>query len=388
MTGETPAGAARGACIDRRALLAGLAGAIASAARAEEEPATPTLSPLPLPDWPGQVVEPIALFRCGPQPKGIAIHPKGREAWVTFLDGPPSVGVYSLPQGEELATISLGEHGAVEACCRIDGRTVWVSQMETHLVFEIDVHTRQVRRQFDTESNWSKVIEQSPDGSKIYVSNWNFDDISEISLAEGKTLRRIETSKTPRGMYATKDCRSLYVACFGTGAFEKIDLETGRREILFTGSALRHVVASKDEQILYITDMGGRCVWRYDVGRGVHEKLARTDANPNTCALTPDGRVLCVSNRGPNGGEGYLADGPGWGSVLLFDTADGSTLDSIVGGNQCTALALSEDGSTLVFSDFRDSTLRVYRIPPYEQLRAAGWPRREVHAKDIWKKRG
>jgi YVTN family beta-propeller protein len=367
---------------DRRRLLAGLLAAplapVAFAGQAEV---------LPLPDWPGQVVQPIQVFRCGRKPKGIALCPRGREIWVTFLDGPPSVGVYSLPSGEELAAITLGAHGGVEALFREDGRTVWVSQMETHRVFEIDARHRLVRRWFDTRSNWSKVIEASPDGRLLYVSNWNYDDISEIDLFTGTTTRRIPTAKTPRGLYATRCGRYLYVACFGTGALERITLATGEREELFVGSALRHVVPSPDERVLYVTDMGGRCVWRYAVEEGELSRLAETDANPNTCALTPDGRVLCVSNRGPNGGEGYMADGPGWGSVLLVDTTDGAILDSIVGGNQCTALALSRDGTTLAFSDFRDDTIRIYGVPPYEALKAAGWPRREVHERDLVKKR-
>ena len=342
---------------------------------------------LPLPVWPGQVVEPLAVFRCGPQPKGIALSPDGAEAWITFLDGPPSVGVYGIPSGEERGTVSLGEHGAVEAEFRVDGRTVWVSQMETHRVFELDVATRTERRSFDTLSNWSKVIEASPDGTKLYVSNWNFDDVSEIDLASGLTLRRIPTVKTPRGLYATRDGVHLYVAGFGTGVCERITLATGERKTMFAGSALRHVVPSPDEKLLYVTDMGGRSVWRYDIAAGAVSRLARTDSNPSTCALTPDGRVLCVCNRGPNGSGGYLEDGPGWGSILLVDTTDGAILDSIVGGNQCTALALSNDGTTLVFSDFRDDTIRVYRIPPYEVLKAAAWPRKELHARDLVKPR-
>jgi DNA-binding beta-propeller fold protein YncE len=362
----------------RRQVLIGLAGVAATPlARA----AVAAGNALPLPAWPGQVVEPLALFRCGPQPKGIAISPDGREMWVTFLGGPPSVGVYSLEDGRvgaELATIWLGDHGAVEPLFREDGRTVWVSQMETHRVHEIDVATRLRRR---------TLIEASPDGRRLYVSNWNFDDVSEIDLVEGKTVRRLPTVKTPRGLYATRDGTTLYVAGFGDGALERIDLATGARTTCFRGTALRHLCASAHERFLFATDMGAKCIWRWDLEDEVVVRLATTDSHPNTCALADGGRVLCVSNHSPNGDDGYLADGPAWGSCLLFDSTTGAVLDSIVGGNQCTALAVSPDGRTLAFSDFRDDTVRVYRIPPYEALAAAGWPRRDVHAKDLWKHR-
>jgi 6-phosphogluconolactonase (cycloisomerase 2 family) len=38
--------------------------------------------------------------------------------------------------------------------------------------------------------------------------------------------------------------------------------------------------------------------------------------------LTPDGRVLYVSNRGRNGAS-YHLPGPEWGSALAIDTASG-----------------------------------------------------------------
>jgi DNA-binding beta-propeller fold protein YncE len=371
--------------VNRRALVAGLGASVAGARSAlAADPDGAGERALPLPDWPGQVVRPLAVFRCGPQPKGIALSPDGFEAWVTFLDGPPSVGVYALPGGRRLASLSLGDHGAVEATFRIDGRTVWVSQMETATVFEVDRRSRVVRRRFDAESDWSKVIEASPDGRRIYVSNWNRREVSEIDLDEGRTVRRLDTVDTPRGLYAHSDGRTLYVAGFGDGVLERIDLQTGAREALFQGVALRHVAADPQERALFITDMGGRCVWRHELATGRTARLCRTDPNPNTCALTPDGLVLCVSCRGPNGRHGYLADGPAWGSVLVVDAADGAVLDSIIGGNQCTALAVC--GQTLVFSDFRDDVIRVYELPPHEELVAAGWPRRNAHARDVWKR--
>ena len=86
----------------RRELLCGMLATalLGSAAHARAGAHTPEVSPpnaLPLPDWPGQVVTPIAMFRCGRKPKGVAFSPDGRELWASFLDGAPSVGVYAMP---------------------------------------------------------------------------------------------------------------------------------------------------------------------------------------------------------------------------------------------------------------------------------------------------
>ena len=108
-------------------------------------------------------------------------------------------------------------------------------------------------------------------------------------------------------------------------------------------------------------------------------KLADTDQRPNTMDLSPDGKVLYVSNRGKDNPKTYYIPGPEWGSVLAIDTATGKILDAIVGGNQCTGLDVSPDGTLLAFSDFLDDKIRVYTIPDYETLAAGGGGRAEAH---------
>jgi hypothetical protein len=72
--------------------------------------------------------------------------------------------------------------------------------------------------------------------------------------------------------------------------------------------------------------------------------------------------------------------------VLLLDAFTGKPLDAIVGGNQCTALDVSEDGKLLVFSDFLDDRLRVYSVPAYGVLAAGNGGRYEAHFADLKKK--
>ena len=61
-------------------------------------------------------------------------------------------------------------------------------------------------------------------------------------------------------------------------------------------------------------------------------------------------------DRGKDNPKTYYIPGPEWGSILAIDTATGRILDAIVGGNQCTGLDVSPDGSLLAFSDFLDNT--------------------------------
>jgi DNA-binding beta-propeller fold protein YncE len=113
--------------------------------------------------------------------------------------------------------------------------------------------------------------------------------------------------------------------------------------------------------------------------------LAPVDKVPNTIDLDPDGRVLYVSNRGRNNPETYYKPGPEWGSIVLVDTATGAHLDAIIGGNQPTGLDVSPDGRLLAYSDFLDSRVTVYQIPPYEVLAAGGGGRWAAHLAEIQK---
>lgn len=332
----------------------------------------------------GQLVHCLDVWECGPAPKGAAFTPDGSQIWVTLLAGPPSVQVFDTATRELLGEITLGDHGAVEVVFSGDGKFAYVSQMETALVYEIDIAARRVTRTFDTQSAWSKVVELA-DGT-LYVSNWSGDDVSEIDIETGRTLRRLPTADTPRGLYVTKDGRYLYVAGFGTGTLEKIDLEDGSRRTVYSGGvAIRHLVADEERDLLYASDMGADEVLVVDLATDDVRHLAATDEKPNTIDLSPDGKVLFVSCRGANNPASYHLPGPEWGSVLLIDTATGKPLDAVVGGNQPTALDVSPDGRMFVFSDFLDDRLRLYEVPDYEVLAAGGGGLYEAHFEMIKK---
>jgi DNA-binding beta-propeller fold protein YncE len=221
----------------------------------------------------------------------------------------------------------------------------------------------------------------------MYVANWVSNDVSEIDLRSGRVRRVLPTVGTPRGLYPTPDGRQLYVAGYARGELAVLDLRTGRsRTLLSTGGAMRHLVADPARGRLYADDMGTDEVFVVDVRTSRVRKLADTNSTPNTMDLSPDGRVLYVSNRGRNGSN-YYRPGPEWGSVLAIDTATGRVLDAIVGGNQPTGLDVSPDGRTVAYSDFLDDRMTLYAIPPYAALAAGKGGRARAHRADLPKQR-
>jgi len=152
-----------------------------------------------------------------------------------------------------------------------------------------------------------------------------------------------------------------------------------------SNGALRHLVGDPDKGVLYASDMAKDCVWAYDLKTGKTTKFCDTDAKPNTIDLSPDGKVLFVSCRGENNPKSYYIPGFEWGTILLFDTSSAKPLDAIVGGNQCTALDVSDDGTMLSFSDFLDDRLQFFEVPPYEILAAGNGGRWDEHFEDLKK---
>ena len=333
----------------------------------------------------GLLHESLLRFKCGPNPKQVAFTPDGKEMWVSLLGG-YGLEVFEPTTGKKIDQVRLGEYGAVEVIFTRDGTTVYASQMETASVYEIDRATRTVTRTFKTGGSWTKVLLLSPDEKTLWASNWVSNDVSEIDLTTGKLTRRLKTVVTPRGLYVTPDAKRLFVAGFENGDIQRIDLATGKGTVLFkTGGAMRHMVADDSRGLLYVDDMSTKEVFVVDLVTEKVTKLADTDERPNTMDLSPDGKVLYVSNRGKDNPKTYYIPGPEWGSVLAIDTATGKVLDAIVGGNQSTGLDVSPDGTLLAFSDFLDNKIRVYKIPDYETLAAGGGGRAVAHLKDIVK---
>jgi DNA-binding beta-propeller fold protein YncE len=99
-------------------------------------------------------------------------------------------------------------------------------------------------------------------------------------------LYKIPTVSTPRGIYVTKDGNTLYVAGFGNGEIQKINLKTKTSSVLYkSGGAMRHIIGDEEKGVLYFSDMGKNKIFSVDMKTDEVKEFAKTDANPNTIAL-------------------------------------------------------------------------------------------------------
>ncbi len=336
-------------------------------------------------DRPGQLLHKLSEWMTAGAPKQVAFTPDSSEVWVTLLSG-SGFQVFDPLTGELIAETDLPKAGSVEVIFNAAGTKAYVSQMETASVYEIDVATRQVLRTLDTRGVWTKVMALSPDERTLWASNWVSNNVSEFDLETGEVREKISSVITPRGLYVTPDGKKLYIAGFEHGEIQVIDLATRESEVIYrSGGAMRHLVGDPATGLMYASDMARHHVLVVDTATDEVEVLADVDKVPNTIDISPDGKVLYVSNRGRNNPETYYKPGPEWGTVVVIDTATGDYLDAIIGGNQTTGLDVSPDGTMLAFSDFLDNRASVYRIPPYEELAAGGGGRWEAHLSEIAK---
>ena len=336
-------------------------------------------------DPPDQVVDRVRAFATGDAPKQVAFTPDGEEVWVTLLGG-TGLEVYDTDDGTRVAAVDLPEAGSVEVIFGRSGERAYVSQMETASVYEIDTGSYEVVRRFGTGGSWTKMMLLSPDETTLWASNWVSNDVSEIDLATGEVLRRIPTVTTPRGLAVDGDGSTLYVAGYEHGQLQAVDLATGEGTILYeSGGAMRHLVADHERGLVYASDMATDQLLVVDMTDNEVTELAVSDRLPNSIDLSPDGRVLAVSNRGRNNPESYYLPGPEWGTVLLFDTTTGDLLDAVVGGNQPTGLDVSSDGRLLAYSDFLDDRVTIVEIPATAELVAGGGGRADTYRAEVTK---
>ena len=168
-------------------------------------------------------------------------------------------------------------------------------------------------------------------------------------------------------MAFSPDGKDLLVAIFSTSAVDRINLEQGERTATHDAApghayAMRHIVHDQRRGEYYITAMGVGRVYRLSE-EGEWLGWWPVGEKPNTCAMSPDGRYLFVSCRGPNNPDtGYLTCGYEYGKIFIIDLESGESKDWIWGRDQPTGLDVSPNGNYLAFTDFLTHNVELYRI--------------------------
>ncbi|MCL2293546.1 MAG: YncE family protein [Spirochaetes bacterium] len=321
-----------------------------------------------LENYPG-ILQRINEYSTGSQPKSAYFSPCGQRVFVPLLNQ-HGIDVFRM-RGEaleferRLTVPGSTAVGFVEAMFDTRRRELWVSNMVENRVHIFDLDTLAHKTSMPTGGRFPKVIAQSPNGSLTVVSNWITHDLSVFDSDTKKLLRRIPVGGIPRGMAFSADGSLLYTAIFCEPLIAVINMAQNRVVSsfrLYEGrGAARHVVYRSGR--LYVSDMYRGTVNILNASTGALLRSRRIGPNINTIVLSPDGRHVFASSRGRNNPKTYLLPGPDFGAIFKLNAGDLSLVERVWGRNQPTGLDVSPDGRFLVFTNFLDASLELYRLP-------------------------
>ncbi|HPS87467.1 MAG TPA: beta-propeller fold lactonase family protein [Spirochaetota bacterium] len=314
------------------------------------------------------MLEQLAVIKTGMHPKSVEFTPDGKYMVSALLEGTGvdiiSAETYKFVKRVEFPAKYAKLRNFVEIVFLPEKNEMWVSQMAANAVHVVDMKDFTYKQTIPTLGIWTKIITFSNDHKLAFVSNWESHDISVIDVDKYKVIKKIKAAGIPRGMAVTADNKFLYVCIFSSGQMQKIDLSslTIVKTMNFPKGAKRHIILDKRKNLFYVSDMYRGSIY---VISPVDDKVVKeipVDSKLNTAKLTPDGKYIFVSSRGPNNKESYLLKGPIFGKVFVIDTATYEIKEWIWGRNQPTGLDISPDGKYMVFTNFLNDEIELYKI--------------------------
>lgn len=193
-----------------------------------------------------------------------------------------------------------------------------------------------------------KGVTISPDGTRLYVTNYGQLDRLNVTIHDARTLARVGRIDVPGIVVESAispDGRTLYLSNFRRNSVQFVDV--GSRQVtreIHVGSHPKILVLSRDGRRLFAANWNGRSVSEVDTATGRVTRTLAVGEHPRGMALTRSGRL-------------YVANF----SDHTIDVFDGPALDQHHRIRRVCRiprhLALSPDDRTLYISCFSESSL-------------------------------
>ncbi|MCB1315884.1 MAG: beta-propeller fold lactonase family protein [Leptospiraceae bacterium] len=309
------------------------------------------------------------------QPKQVCFHPDRPEMYVTNLGGSKSVGMDALEPGS-LQIFSLTDFQLLHRepartgveCLLTAPDTLLYSDMFRDEIVYFKLSTRQVTQRVpvkeETFQNYPgtryrfmpKIMILSPDEKLLIVSHWLWG-LSIIDYPSARLIRSVpKFCEHPRGMLFS-DNNTLHVMCYGVpdGEGQMVRLRVnadGSTEVIsrnVTGGSPRHIVASDQPGIAYVSNLNSDRIYEYRLSDGGIQRELITGGQPNTIVLDRGGRYLYASLRGRD-------------ELAVIDTREWKVTERIHTGKYPTGLDVSPDGRWLAITNFNEASMDLYEI--------------------------
>lgn len=282
----------------------------------------------------------------GSMPKGVSIAPDGARLYVSNYGQADrnNVGIYDARTLSLVGQIDVPGI-VVETAVSPDGRTLYASNFRRNSVQFIDLATRAVTREV-TVGQHPKIVVLSRDGRRLFAANWSSRNVTEVDPATGAVVRTLAAGENPRGMAITRAGR-LYIA---NSSGHSIDVYEGasmerHHTIQPVCRIPRHLTLSPDDNLLYISCLGGGVLAAMNTTSERVNHAISTPTGPKANDVSPDGRYVVTAD--------YNASG-----VTLIDTTDWSSRSlEIPVMNRASGVVFTRDGLRVVVTGWFDDHL-------------------------------
>jgi YVTN family beta-propeller protein len=195
------------------------------------------------------------------------------------------------------------------------------------------------------------VEKEKPSGYRIYITNEISGDLSVIDSTTMEVVATIPLGKRPRGIHASPDGRTIYVALSGSppappGVDEStlpppdrsadgigvFDVASNKLlKILKGGPDPENFDVSLDGKTIYVSNEDASGVSFIDIASGTITKTIKTGEEPEGVKLTPDGKLIYSTAEGD-------------GTLAVIDPAAGTLVTTFKVGHRPRNVVFMPDG--------------------------------------------
>ena len=222
----------------------------------------------------------------------------------------------------------------------------------------------------------SRTGRQEASAYRIYVTNENSGDLSVIDSSTHEVIDTEPLGKRPRGIRASADRRTIYVALSGSpsappGVDESklpppdrsadgIGVFDVRRNklvrVLPSGTDPEQFDLSKDGSLLYVSNEDAATTSIVDLAAGAVRQTLPVGEEPEGVTLSPDGKFVYVTSEND-------------GAVFVIDTVSSKVIKNFKVGRRPRSVAFLPDGSRAYVTAENDGFVTVVDAIRHEPLR-------------------
>lgn len=180
-----------------------------------------------------------------------------------------------------------------------DGSRVYVTNFNSNTVSVINTSTNTVVSTI-TVGKMPLAVKVSPDGSKVYVTNSVDNTVSVIDAGTNTVVSVIGVGLSPYGIATNADGSRIYVANVGGNSISVISTSNNTTITTIPTNEPRGIILNHAGNTLYVTNLGNNTVSAVSTSTNTVTGIVNSGLAPFALAISPDDKKLYVTNQVDN----------------------------------------------------------------------------------------